>query len=141
MSEPASLRVVEAEMAGAFEEFFVAEHERLFQALYLLTGDRYEADDLAQEALLTPRGDGLDAVESRDEAVQLPRRVTPREREAIVLTAYLGYSTDEAGKLLGIRHRRDGLAPEQILGQDRDRLGLRSAANTTVSCRMTSGST
>src|SRR5512134_3960126 len=38
--------------AAAFEEFFLAEHERLFQALYLLTGDRYEADDLAQEALL-----------------------------------------------------------------------------------------
>lgn len=38
--------------AAAFEVFFLAEHERLFQALYLLTGDRYEADDLAQEALL-----------------------------------------------------------------------------------------
>jgi RNA polymerase sigma factor (sigma-70 family) len=35
-----------------FEGFFHAEHERLFQALYLLTGNRYEADDLAQEALM-----------------------------------------------------------------------------------------
>lgn len=36
--------------AAAFEEFFLTEHERLFQALYLLTGDRYEADDLASDA-------------------------------------------------------------------------------------------
>ena len=43
--------VPEVEVA-AFEEFFLAEHERLFQALYLLTGDVQEADDLAQEALL-----------------------------------------------------------------------------------------
>ena len=38
--------------ASTFEEFFLAQQERLFQALYLLTGDPYEADDLAQEALL-----------------------------------------------------------------------------------------
>jgi RNA polymerase sigma-70 factor (ECF subfamily) len=53
MMEPTSLSVVpEVGQATAFEEFFLAEHERLFQALYLLTGDRFEADDLAQEALL-----------------------------------------------------------------------------------------
>jgi RNA polymerase sigma-70 factor (ECF subfamily) len=53
MIEPASLSAVpEVGEAWAFEEFFLAEHERLFQALYLLTGDRYEADDLAQESLL-----------------------------------------------------------------------------------------
>jgi RNA polymerase sigma factor (sigma-70 family) len=44
--------VPEVAEAAAFEEFFLAEHERLFQALYLLTGDVQEADDLAQEALL-----------------------------------------------------------------------------------------
>lgn len=36
----------------AFEDFFRAEQERLFQALYLLCGDRDEADDIAQESLL-----------------------------------------------------------------------------------------
>src|SRR4029434_5011758 len=42
------------------------EHKRLFQALYLLTGDRSEADDLAQEALLRAyeRGDGVAAMAS-----------------------------------------------------------------------------
>lgn len=53
MIEPTTLGAVPAvRQAETFEEFFLAEHERLFQALYLLTGDRHEADDLAQEALL-----------------------------------------------------------------------------------------
>ncbi len=53
MIEPTSLDAVrDLASAQPFEEFFLAEHERLFQALYLLTGDRHEADDLAQEALL-----------------------------------------------------------------------------------------
>jgi len=53
MIEPTSLRAApEVGELSTFADFFLAEHERLFQALYLLTGDRYEADDLAQEALL-----------------------------------------------------------------------------------------
>jgi RNA polymerase sigma-70 factor (ECF subfamily) len=53
MVESASVSSVpELGEAAAFEEFFLAEHGRLFQALYLLTGDLQEADDLAQEALL-----------------------------------------------------------------------------------------
>jgi RNA polymerase sigma-70 factor (ECF subfamily) len=52
---------------------------------------------------LLPPDDALAAVEARDEATRLLRRLTPREREALVLTAYLGYSTEEAGGLLGIK--------------------------------------
>ena len=53
MIEPTSLSAVpEVVETPVFEEFFLAQHERLFQALYLLTGDRSQADDLAQEALL-----------------------------------------------------------------------------------------
>jgi RNA polymerase sigma-70 factor (ECF subfamily) len=53
MIEPTRLSAVpEVAEVSAFEEFFLAQHGRLFQALYLLTGDRSEADDLAQEALL-----------------------------------------------------------------------------------------
>jgi RNA polymerase sigma-70 factor (ECF subfamily) len=47
--------------------------------------------------------DELAGVETRDEAVRLLGRLTPRERAAIVVTAYLGYSSEEAGELLGIR--------------------------------------
>ena len=52
---------------------------------------------------LLPVRDELAGVETRDEAVRLLQRLTPRERAAIVLTAYLGYSSEEAGELLGIR--------------------------------------
>jgi RNA polymerase sigma factor (sigma-70 family) len=53
MLEPTRLGTA-AQAGGAldFEWFFHAEYQRLFQALYLLTGNRYEADDLAQEALM-----------------------------------------------------------------------------------------
>ena len=35
----------------AFETFFEATYPTMYQALYLLTGDRFEAEDLAQEAM------------------------------------------------------------------------------------------
>ena len=50
-----------------------------------------------------PPDDALAVVEARDQATRLLRTLTPREREALVLTAYLGYSTEEAGRLMGIR--------------------------------------
>jgi RNA polymerase sigma factor (sigma-70 family) len=53
MIEPTSLDAAETVPAAVtFEDFFVAEHDRLFRALLMLTGKREEADDLAQEALL-----------------------------------------------------------------------------------------
>ena len=52
---------------------------------------------------LLSHDDALAAVEARNEATRLLRTLTPREREALVLTAYLGYSTEEAGRLLGIK--------------------------------------
>jgi RNA polymerase sigma-70 factor (ECF subfamily) len=58
---------------------------------------------LRRAANLLPEDDALSAVEARDEATRLLRTLTPREREAIVLTAYLGYTTEEAGRLLGIK--------------------------------------
>jgi RNA polymerase sigma-70 factor (ECF subfamily) len=54
-------------------------------------------------AHLLPDRDELAGVETRDEAVRLLGRLTPRERAAIVVTAYLGYSSEEAGELLGVR--------------------------------------
>ena len=67
MIEPASLsEAPEVDEPSSFEEFFLLQHERLFQALYLLTGDRSEADDLAQEALLRAyeRWDRVGAMDS-----------------------------------------------------------------------------
>ena len=67
MIEPTSLSAGEqARAASTFEDFFGAEHERLFKALYMLTGNREEADDLAQEALLRAyeRWDRVGAMDS-----------------------------------------------------------------------------
>jgi RNA polymerase sigma-70 factor, ECF subfamily len=135
------------EAARPFEEFFELEHGRLFGALTVMTGDRFEAEEVMQEAFLKlwerwtrvsrmdepvgflyrtamnlyrkrlrrtavalrravnvlPQDDALAVVEARDEAARLLRELTPREREVVVLTGYLGYSTEEAGHLLGIK--------------------------------------
>ena len=52
---------------------------------------------------LLPQDDALDAVDTRDQVARLLRSLTPREREAMVLTTFLGYSAEEAGRRLGIR--------------------------------------
>jgi RNA polymerase sigma-70 factor, ECF subfamily len=58
MSEPARilrLHVQEdaaADPVDAFEVFFAATNQRLFTALWLVTGDRYEAEEIAQDAFL-----------------------------------------------------------------------------------------
>src|SRR5438093_902750 len=44
---------IELEPTGSdFETFFRAEHLRLVKALYLVTGNAHEADELSQEAFL-----------------------------------------------------------------------------------------
>lgn len=47
--------------------------------------------------------DELAEVEAQDEAVRLLAGLTPRERSALVFTAFLGYSSEEAGRLMGIK--------------------------------------
>ena len=47
MSEPAVEERIEA-----FEDFFHAHHERLLRTMYLASGDRHEAEDLAHEAFV-----------------------------------------------------------------------------------------
>jgi RNA polymerase sigma-70 factor (sigma-E family) len=48
MAEPVAAGVE----APTFEGFFHQQHEPLLRVLYLATGDRYEAEDLAQEAFV-----------------------------------------------------------------------------------------
>jgi hypothetical protein len=55
---------------------------------------------------LLPEDDSLGGVETRDEVARLLRGLTQREREAIVVTAYLGYSTKEAGEAAGDQGER-----------------------------------
>jgi RNA polymerase sigma-70 factor, ECF subfamily len=131
----------------SFEEFFGAEHVRLFGTLCLVTGDRHEAEEIMQDAFLrlwerwdrvamirdpsgylfrtamnvfrnryrraalalrkttnlAPSVDDFATVEDRDAVVRALRRLTPDQRAAVVLTSYVGLTSEEAGKLLRMR--------------------------------------
>jgi RNA polymerase sigma-70 factor (ECF subfamily) len=133
----------------SFDAFFEREHGDLFGALYLVTRNRHEAEDLMQEAflkvwerwdrvafledptgylyrtamnafrmryrrsamaarrllqLVAPRGgDPLDQVEDRDHIDRVLASLTPRQRAALVLTELLGYSTEDAAQMLGVK--------------------------------------
>lgn len=50
-----------------------------------------------------PHHDPFDEVLDRDAAVRSLATLTPRQRAAIVVTELLGYSSEEAGAILGIR--------------------------------------
>jgi RNA polymerase sigma-70 factor (sigma-E family) len=146
MMEPVEVRAVSTAESADFEAFFRNEYDHLFQAAFLLTGSRHEADDIAQEALLraferwdrvrdmdSPAGYvyrvalNLDRSRMRKVAVRARRIFAsvpiddpstavvasqqvlhalanlPRgQREAIVLTGWLGMDAEEAGRVLGI---------------------------------------
>jgi RNA polymerase sigma-70 factor (ECF subfamily) len=154
MNEPIALVPrVEADVsrtedrAAAFEDFVESEHARLFGALCLVTGDRYEAEDVMQDAfvrllerwgrvrsledpvgylyrtamnLLRRRrrraalalrraasfsggGDGLAAAEDREIVLGALAGIPMDQRAALVVTALLGYSSEEAAEILGAR--------------------------------------
>lgn len=52
---------------------------------------------------ISPGPDEYEAFEARSVAASVLGSVPPRQRAAIVLTEALGYSADEAGRLLGIK--------------------------------------
>lgn len=64
---------------------------------------RRAATALKRAVALRPDRDVFQAVEDRDVVVRALASLTPRQRAALVLTEALGYSGEEAGRLLGIR--------------------------------------
>jgi RNA polymerase sigma factor (sigma-70 family) len=52
---------------------------------------------------IAPAPDEHEAVEARSVAASLLSALPPRQRAALVLTEGLGYSSDEAGVMLGIK--------------------------------------
>jgi RNA polymerase sigma-70 factor (ECF subfamily) len=139
-----------SERAGAsnrFDEFFEAEHERLFKALYFVTGDRHDAEELMQDAFvkLWERWDEFDRIhdptaylfrvalngfrmrrrraamalrkvlpipdtrdafldaDMRADVRRLLLRVTAHQRAALLLIDLLGYPSDQAARILGVR--------------------------------------
>lgn len=131
----------------SFEDLVEAEKSGLFGALCLITRDRYEAEDVMQEAFLkvwehwdrvadmddpagylyrtalnlyrkrirraslvlkramrlTPRGDELREVETRDAVVRALAALTPRQRMSVVLVDLLDLSSEDAGRVMGVR--------------------------------------
>ena len=143
-AEAVETTVTEAPMR--FEEFFGAEHARLFGAMCFVTGDRHEAEEIMQDAFLrmwerwddvpfddpsaylfrtamnvfrnryrrsmlglrktlsiVPSDDAFTNVDDRDLLVRALRELTPDQRAAVLLTGYVGFSSEEAGQMLGMR--------------------------------------
>jgi RNA polymerase sigma factor (sigma-70 family) len=128
-----------------FDLFFEQERARLFQALCLVTRNRFEAEELAQDAFLAvyerwervremedPTGylyrtamnafrswhrrsalaaeraigltrsdDSIEQLEEQDVVVRALAPLSARQRAAVVLIDLMGYSSDEAGRMLG----------------------------------------
>ena len=135
------------EAPRSFEAFYDAERQTLFRRLWLVTGNRAEAEELMQDAFLkiwerwdriesmddpvgylyrtamnlfrsryrrtrlairrtlglaTARDDFADA-DDRDTVQRVLSTLPPRQRAALMLTEMLGFSSDEAGRALGVR--------------------------------------
>jgi RNA polymerase sigma-70 factor, ECF subfamily len=130
-----------------FETFYGDEHTDLYAALWLVTRNRHEAEEIMQDAFLKlwerwgrvgelddptgylyrtamnvfrnrsrragvalrktlrllPPDDALARVEDREVIVRALAPLTKRQRAAVVLTSILGYTSDEAAEILGIR--------------------------------------
>lgn len=130
----------------AFEDFFEAERARLLRALYLLTGNRQEAEEVLQDAFMAvwerwervavmddptgylfrtalnrhrsavrratraarravgaaEGGDAFAAADERDALARALATLSPRRRQAIVLTELMGYASAGAGHVMGI---------------------------------------
>ena len=54
-------------------------------------------------ALAPPRGDDVDAAEARTVVGDALAHLSPRQRAAVVLTELLGFSSEDAGRILGVR--------------------------------------
>ena len=143
MSVPGEL----VETRARFDVFFEEERERLFKALYFVTGNREDAEELTQDAFLrlwerwddidriddptgylfrvalngfrmrrrraatairklvpvTESSDGFLEAEMRADVRQLLLRITPRQRAALLLVDLLGYSSEQAARILHVR--------------------------------------
>ena len=67
-----------------------------------------------------PRDD-LDEVESRDVVLRTLAALTPRQRMSIVLTDLLGYSSEDAGRLMGVKATTVRVLASQARAALRDR--------------------
>ena len=137
---------VPADRTESFETFFEDHHDDLFGALYMITRDRYEAEEITQDAFLKvlerwnrvssladpvgylyrtamnlfrkrwrrasfvlrrtvglrPQDDEIAVIATRLDVARALASLSPRQRAAVVLTELLEFSSEEAGRMLGI---------------------------------------
>lgn len=159
-----------AVVATTFEAFVTENQKRLFGAMCLVTGDSFEAEEIAQEAFLrvlerwdrvsamespgaylfrvsmnvfrtrrrraalalrravgvAPEPDVFAAVDDREAVLRGLAGVSADQRAALVVTALLGMSSEEASRALGIRPStvrarasRARASLRQAIGEDR----------------------
>src|SRR3990172_5905636 len=110
--EPVEATPHGGDRALEFDLFFEHERARLFRALCLVTRNRFEAEELAQDAFLAvyerwdrvrEMEDSTEQLEEQDAVIRALAPLTARQRAAVVLIDLMGYSSDEAGRMLGIR--------------------------------------
>lgn len=143
MFEPTNqTAVVAAEASPDFETFFRAEHRTLFQALFLLTGDRAESEDVAQEALMRAfeRWDRVRAMDSPEgylyrTALNLHRsrvrKLAVRARHTFAPPGWTPDASDAVTTGLEVRRalaslpsgQREALVLVEWLGLDSDEAG------------------
>jgi RNA polymerase sigma-70 factor (ECF subfamily) len=77
----------------------------LFRTAMNLFRSRYRRAmlGLRRHMLLAPSADDVANVEDRDEVVRILSSLAPAERASIVLTTMFGYSSEEAGRMLGVK--------------------------------------
>jgi RNA polymerase sigma-70 factor, ECF subfamily len=77
----------------------------LFRTAMNVFRNRYRRAALALRKTINiaPTEDALATVEDRDVVVRALRGLTPDQRAAVVLTGYVGLSSEEAGEVLGMR--------------------------------------
>lgn len=77
----------------------------LFRTAMNVFRNRYRRAALALRKTISVASteDALATVEDRDVVVRALRDLTPDQRAAVVLTGYVGLSSEEAGRMLGMR--------------------------------------
>jgi RNA polymerase sigma factor (sigma-70 family) len=73
--------------------------------------------------LVPPRGDDVEAADARTVIDDALAHLSPRQRAAIVLTELLGFSSEDAGSILGIRAVTARVLTSQARSAMRDYLG------------------
>jgi len=102
VTQEAFLRVLERwDRVGAFED----PTGYVYRAAVNVFRSRYRRAALAlRRALsLAPDTDELAAVDTHDEVLRLLQTLTPPQRAAVVLTALLDFSPEDAAKMLGVK--------------------------------------